>query len=104
MGQYQQRVHNGEIQDDAAQREVLAVLQQLCDALHPGAAQGGLLARLLGKAPPAPRGCYIWGNVGRGKSMLMDLFFAHAPVEKKRRIHFHAGSIGGAFPTVTPIA
>lgn len=89
LRQYRQRVERGEIQDDAAQREILAVLQRLCDALGV-APQGGLLSRLFGKAAPAPRGCYIWGNVGRGKSMLMDLFFAQAPVEKKRRIHFHA--------------
>src|SRR5437762_11473754 len=56
-------------------------------------AKPGLLARLgLARAPKplrGPHGLYIWGPVGRGKSMLMDLFFADAPVARKRRVHFH---------------
>jgi len=49
------------------------------------------LARLFRREPPAdqPKGLYIVGEVGRGKSMLMDLFFAAADVRRKQRIHFH---------------
>lgn len=79
----------GDAMPDAAQAQVLAHLQQLHEALlgwKPGAKAGLFSAR----RKPAPKSLYIWGSVGRGKSMLMDLFFTHAPLPRKRRVHFHA--------------
>jgi len=87
----------GEIHADPVQEKVVLRLQAIYDQLVTMAAQpakpAGLLARLglvsAPKPPDGPHGLYIWGPVGRGKSMLMDLFFADAPVAKKRRVHFH---------------
>lgn len=89
---YQARLAAGQLKADPLQQRILERLQRLADALGQ-AAPRGLLAKLgLGKSRngDAPSGIYIWGPVGRGKSMVMDLFFAAAPVEKKRRVHFHA--------------
>ncbi len=85
----------GQIHADPVQEKVVQRLQAVYDQLAAMAAdppKSSFWARLgLTKAaPPAgPHGLYIWGPVGRGKSMLMDLFFADAPVAKKRRVHFH---------------
>jgi cell division protein ZapE len=90
---YRGRCAAGSIRPDAAQARAVERLDALHKALARRAPAGrGLLARLgFGPAAPeAPTGLYLWGPVGRGKSMLMDLFFATAPVQHKRRVHFHA--------------
>ena len=87
----------GEVHPDPVQERVVLRLQAVYDRLSAAAAEHpanpGLLTRLglvrAPKPPDGPHGLYIWGPVGRGKSMLMDLFFADAPVAKKRRVHFH---------------
>jgi cell division protein ZapE len=86
----------GQIHSDPVQEKIVQRLQSVHEQLASQTAvapRPGSLARLgfgrAEKSPVGPRGLYIWGPVGRGKSMLMDLFFADAPVARKRRVHFH---------------
>jgi cell division protein ZapE len=92
---YRERCQAGLIRSDPAQQRAVTRLQQLHEALspyRPETARLGWLSRLLsaGQEPEPPKGLYLWGPVGRGKSMLMDLFFASAAVTRKQRVHFHA--------------
>jgi cell division protein ZapE len=75
---------------DHAQAAAVDRLQQLSEELAAfRAARQSTFKRLL--APPdVPRGLYLWGGVGRGKSFLMDSFFATVPLRRKTRVHFHA--------------
>src|SRR6201997_4119883 len=89
---YQELISSGAIEADPAQSEVadaLASLEQRLAGYKPHR-KHGLLGRLFAdKNGGAPRGLYVHGEVGRGKTMLMDLFFHASPVEHKRRAHFH---------------
>src|SRR5690349_17342845 len=83
---YEARLRSGEMRADSAQQSAVAALERLEAELTETRPNG--LAALFRKSEPA-RGVYLWGPVGRGKSALMDLFFAAAPIEPKRRVHFH---------------
>ena len=85
---YREKLQSGEIAPDAGQAKAVEALSRLEGDLNALNEPGFSLPFLKKREPP--RGVYLYGPVGRGKSMLMDLFFASAPVEKKRRIHFHA--------------
>lgn len=73
---------------DPAQLSALRELERIhADLLDPP--KPGLLDRLRGRRPPAPRGLYLWGGVGRGKTFVVDLFYEQLPIAAKRRVHFH---------------
>lgn len=75
---------------DPAQVAAMERLQELSDELEAfRAARESRLKRIFA-APPVPRGIYLWGGVGRGKSLLMDSFYATVGIRRKTRIHFHA--------------
>jgi len=86
---YDTRVAEGLLRPDPAQRAALLRLEALREKLE-APERKGLLSRFRRAEPTGKQGVYLWGGVGRGKSMLMDLFHAHAGVDAKRRVHFHA--------------
>jgi cell division protein ZapE len=91
---YRQKVRDGGLQPDPYQELAAEKLQSLCRALTHYRPANGLsgwkaVLGLARRREDPPQGLYLYGAVGRGKSMLMDLFVAAAPLEAKRRVHFH---------------
>ncbi|KAF0174779.1 MAG: AFG1 family ATPase [Rhodobacteraceae bacterium] len=88
---YEAQVAAGTLRADPAQHAVLPGLEALRVWVEANANRKvGLFAGLFAKPITPPKGLYLWGGVGRGKSMLMDLFFANLTIAQKRRVHFHA--------------
>ena len=87
----ERRVSSGEMKPDLAQTTVAQRLEVLRNWLETNANRRvGLFAGLFARPVVPPKGVYIWGGVGRGKSMLMDLFADQTAITQKRRVHFHA--------------
>ena len=89
LDRYNALVAHGELRADPEQAAAARALSELQAALEATPPRGSILWRALGKRPEVPRGIYLWGGVGRGKSMLMDLFFGCLHIHRKRRVHFH---------------
>ncbi|SKB69787.1 cell division protein ZapE [Sphingopyxis flava] len=90
LAAYDALVAAGELQSDPEQRAAAERLNRLQAELEASPPRGSLLRRLAGRKAESPRGIYLWGAVGRGKSMLMDLFYDQLGIQRKRRVHFHA--------------
>lgn len=84
LDQYRAAIAQGELRADPAQENAARKLGALAQLL---ATKRGF--SLFGRKAAPPKGLYIWGDVGRGKTLLMDLFFEEVPMEKKRRVHFN---------------
>jgi len=90
LSRYEALVATGELRADPDQARAAERLEKLQRELEKATASVGLFGRLMGRKVQSPRGVYIWGGVGRGKSMLMDLFHQTLAITEKRRVHFHA--------------
>lgn len=93
LSAYKAKIERGEIKDDPAQRDIVRRLDRILEEIstHRLASKKSALGWMFGKnkKTPAPRGLYVHGDVGRGKTMLMDMFFEKLPVKRKRRAHFN---------------
>ena len=82
---YDQLIAANELKPDPAQARAVAALDKLAESFDPG----GFFSRLFASKSDGPAGSYLWGGVGRGKSMLMNLAFETIDIRPKRRVHFH---------------
>ena len=86
---YQEQLRAHQYQGDAAQESAIVRLQQFeHELLAFKNARSNRLLRFI-HAPKVPRGVWMWGGVGRGKSFLMDCFYGAVPIQRKTRVHFH---------------
>ena len=88
LQRYRKALEAPDFHRDPAQEKTVAALDELCQRLV-AAPQRGRWARFFRSRVAPPRGLYLWGGVGRGKTWLMDLFFEALPFEAKLRLHFH---------------
>ncbi|XP_050312732.1 putative ATPase N2B [Anthonomus grandis grandis] len=91
----QEQIAQKQLREDKVQLKVTEQLQRVYEDLNNyRPLKLNILNKLFSHKPRAPRGLYIWGSVGGGKTMLMDLFFNECQVERKKRVHFNEFMIG----------
>lgn len=90
LARYYALIEAGELKADPDQSAAVTRLARLQTDLETVPKRGSVLWRALTRKPDSIEGVYMWGGVGRGKSMLMDLFIETLAIDRKRRVHFHA--------------
>lgn len=90
LGAYATALEAKGFQADPAQMQAVERLHELYESLVSFKSDRSSTLKRMLKSPAVPRGVYFWGGVGRGKSFIMDCFFAAVPYKRKKRIHFHA--------------
>ncbi len=88
LQRYENALQSGEFSEDPQQRMAMTYLDNVCQRLLDNQAKSKGLFSFLRKIDP-PKGLYMWGGVGRGKTWMMDMFFESLPIERKMRQHFH---------------
>ena len=86
LDELRRRIASGELTEDDAQIKAASMLDELLGRLSESKGKSWFFSR----RSESSKGLYLWGGVGRGKSMLMDWFFEAAPTQNKQRVHFHA--------------
>jgi cell division protein ZapE len=86
---YQELINSGELEEDAQQKEIVVLLNDIYLELLPRFKTTNFLTRLFSGKPEPVKGLYLWGGVGVGKTRMMDIFYNALPDKGKLRMHFH---------------
>ena len=89
LQRYEQAISTDEFTPDEQQFEAMSYLDNLYHQLNEGSEQKKSFFSFLKSKPEAPKGLYMWGGVGRGKTWMMDMFYDALTIERKMRQHFH---------------
>lgn len=91
LERYQAALATGDFSEDAVQLAAVTYMDKLYHEIIQSQdnAGGGWFSSLFKSKPVMPKGLYMWGGVGRGKTWMMDMFYESLPIKRKMRMHFH---------------
>lgn len=91
LERYQAALATGDFSEDAVQLAAVTYMDNLYHEIikSQDSSGGGWFSSLFKSKPVMPKGLYMWGGVGRGKTWMMDMFYESLPIKRKMRMHFH---------------